>query len=114
MQFENITIEFDHYVRDVAVKTERLNNKNTKNIKNLVAKIIFKRIEKMQYDRKVEAYLTFKNYCQFDEQCYAKLKQMNYVLLRLGQYKKSNALQVWYDNALKPFGTRKQNYSLAN
>ena len=51
MQFENITIEFDHYVRDVAVKTERLNNKNTKYVKTLVAKIIFKRIEKMQNDR---------------------------------------------------------------
>ena len=92
MQFENITIEFDHYVRDVAVKTERLNNKNTRQVKSLVAKIIFKRIEKMQNDRKEEAYVTFKNYCDFDSQCYAKLKSLNYVLHKLGQYKKSNAL----------------------
>ena len=47
MQFENITIEFDHYVRDVAVKTERLNTKNTKYVKSLVAKIIFRRLEQM-------------------------------------------------------------------
>ena len=52
MQFEGITIDFDHYVRDVAVKTERLNNKNKRYIKTLVAKIIFKRIESMQNDRK--------------------------------------------------------------
>jgi len=45
MQFESITIEFDHYVRDVAVKTERLNNKNKRYVKMLVAKIMFKRIQ---------------------------------------------------------------------
>lgn len=114
MEFENITIDFDHYVRDIALKTERLNNKNKRQVKSLVAKIIFKRLEQMQRDRKEEAYKVFKDYCEFDVQCYSKLKQMSYVLFRLGQYKKRNALNVWYDNALKPFDTRLQIYNLAN
>ena len=66
MQFENITIDFDHYVRDISTKTERLHAKNTREIKLMVAKIIGKRIMKMQSDRKEEALKTIKNYCIFD------------------------------------------------
>jgi hypothetical protein len=39
--FENITIDFDHYVRDISVKTERLHAKNTREVKLMVAKILF-------------------------------------------------------------------------
>lgn len=68
----------------------------------------------MQKDRKEEAYVTFKKYCEFDEQCHSKLKTLSSVLHRLGQYKKQTALQIWYDNSLKPFGTRIQNFKLAS
>ena len=105
IQFENITIDFDHYVRDICVKTERLNNKNRMSIQNMVANIIFRRIRKMQLDRREAAFKKMNAYSQFDAECYSKLKAFRYVMYRLGQYKKQTALDKWYNHTLKPYGT---------
>jgi hypothetical protein len=92
MQFENITIDFDHYIRDIAVKTERLHNKNRREVKLMVAKILIKRLQQMQSDRKEEALKTMKIYCVFDKVTYDRLKAFKYVAYKLGKYKKANAL----------------------
>ena len=45
-------------------------------------------------------------YSKFDGECHQKLKQFANCIYKIGMYKQERALNIWYDNSLKPLATR--------
>ena len=52
-------------------------------------------------------------YSKFDGECHQKLRQFASCIYKIGMYKQERALNIWYDNCLKPFATRTQNHDIA-
>jgi hypothetical protein len=75
---------------------------NVRQTKLVVAKIIFQDLEIFQRRRKNDALNEFINYCQFDQRCHIKLKNLAKALDMLGKYQQRHFLKKWYQKSLKP------------
>jgi hypothetical protein len=85
------------------MRKAQLLNESKIQTKFMTAKIFANMMFGFHEARLAEAFKEIRAYSQFDQDCSERLKTLSAILRRLAEYKQKRALNLWYNNALKPY-----------
>lgn len=112
-KIERLTIRYDEVVRDITYSKRHMSRDNNWQLKLIVFKKFHVSLDIMLKKRKQATFFEISNYSVFDHKCHNKLKTLALRMEKCGHFQMRRAINKWYDNSLRPYGTRVQNEDIS-